>query len=186
MTPRYTPHLILPDMLPQPVAIAFDAPPIVVDTGLLGMRCLDQKLGYIADLARRLPDPRSPQFICHSAEQILAQQIYQILADYPDCNDADTFRSDPLFQVLAGVEPRPDRPLASGSTLARFQYAFTRRQRDLPEEDRPAFEEMYAARTERIHVVNQFLADTFIRTGTNPPAAIILDIDPTDDPAHGR
>jgi hypothetical protein len=186
MTPRYTPHLILPDMLPQPVAIAFDAPPIVVDTGLLGMRCLDQKLGYIADLARRLPDPRSLQFICHSAEQILAQQIYQILADYPDCNDADTFRSDPLFQVLAGVEPRPDRPLASGSTLARFQYAFTRRQRELPEEDRPAFEEMYAARTERIHVVNQFLVDTFIRTRTKPPAAIILDIDPTDDPAHGR
>ena len=49
MTPRYTPHLILPDMQPQPVAIAFDAPPIVVDTGLLGMRYLDQKLGYIAD-----------------------------------------------------------------------------------------------------------------------------------------
>jgi len=186
MTPRYTPHLILPGMRPQPVAIAFDAPPIVVDTGLLGMCYLDHKLGYIADLARRLPDPRSPQFISHSAEQILAQQIYQILADYPDCNDADTFRSDPLFQVLAGVEPRPDRPLASGSTLARFQYAFTRRQRELPEEDRPAFEEMYAARTERIHVVNQFLVDTFIRTRTKPPASIILDIDPTDDPAHGR
>ena len=74
---------------------------------LLGLRELDQKLGYLADLARRLPDPRSPKFVTHSAEQILTQQIYQILADYPDCNDADALRTNPLFQVLAGGEPHP-------------------------------------------------------------------------------
>jgi hypothetical protein len=185
MTPRYTPYLNLPVMHRQPVAVAFDAPAIVADTGLLGLRDLDEKLGYLADLARRLPDPRSPQFISHSAEQILSQQVYQILADYPDCNDADTCRTDPLFQVLAGVEPRPEWPLASRSTLARFQYAFTRRQRELPEEDRPAFAEMYRARTDRIAIINQFLVDTFIRTRTRPPAFVILDIDPTDDPVHG-
>jgi len=28
------------------------------------------------------------------AEEILAQQVYQILADYPDCNDADTLRTE--------------------------------------------------------------------------------------------
>jgi hypothetical protein len=186
MTPRYTPYLNVPDIHRQPVAVAFDAPPIVADTGLLGLRVLDQKLGYLADLARRLPDPRSPKFVTHTAEQILTQQVYQILADYPDCNDADSLRSNPLFQVLAGVEPQPQRPLASGSTLARFQYAFTRRQRELPEEDRPAFGEMYRARTERIRIVNEFLVETFIRTRSKPPAYVIVDMDPTDDPAHGR
>jgi DDE family transposase len=186
MTPRYTPYLNLPDIHPQGVAIAFDAPPIVMDTGLLGLRDLDQKLGYLADLARRIPDPRSPEFITHTTEQILAQQVYQILADFPDCNDANSLRSDPLFQTLAGVDPRPERPLASGSTLARFQYAFTRRQCDLPEEDRPAFGEMYRARTDRIRIVNEFLIDTFIRTRLRPPAYVIVDMDPTDDPAHGR
>src|SRR4051812_19805243 len=186
MTPRYTPYLNLPDIHPQGVTIAFDAPPIVADTGLLGLRDLDQKLGYLADLARRLPDPRSQDFVTHTAEQILVQQVYQVLADYPDCNDADTLRTDPLFQTLAGVDPGPDRPLASGSTLARFQYAFTRRQCELPEEDRPAFAEMYRARTQRIHIVNEFLVETFIRTRPRPPAYVILDIDPTDDPAHGR
>jgi len=186
MTPRYTPYLTLPDIHPQPVAIAFDSPPIVTDTGLLGLRDLDVNLGYLADLARRLPDPRSQEYVTHTTEQILVQQIYQILADYPDCNDADALRSDPLFQVLAGVDPRPDRPLASGSTLARFQYAFTRRQCDLPEEDRPAFAEMYRARSERIRIVNEFLVDTFIRTRPKPLAYVIVDMDPTDDPAHGR
>lgn len=186
MTPRYTPYVNLPDLHRQPVAVAFDAPPIVADTGLLGLRDLDQKLGYLADLARRLPDPRSPKFVTHSAEQIIIQQVYQILADYPDCNDADSRRTDPLFQVLAGGVPRPDQPLASGSTLARFQYAFTRRQRELPEEDRPAFGEMYRARTERIRIVNEFLVETFIRTRVTAPAYVIVDMDPTDDPAHGR
>jgi Transposase DDE domain group 1 len=186
MTPRYSPHFSLPDVHRQPVAVAFDAPPIVTDTGLLTVRLLDQKLGYLADLAQRLPDPRAQPFVTHSAEQILTQQVYQILADYPDCNDADHLRTDPLFQVLAGADPRPDRPLASGSTLARFQYAFTRRQRELPEEDRPAFGEMYRARTGRIRILNAFLVDTFIRTRPRPPAFVILDIDPTDDPAHGR
>src|SRR5262249_38700225 len=78
-------------------------------------------------------------------------------ADYPDCNDADSLRTDPLFQTLAGADPGPDRPLACGSTLARFQYAFTRRQTELPAEDRPAFGEMYRARTDRIRLLNEFL-----------------------------
>ena len=186
MTPRYSPHLTLPNVHRQAVAVAFDAPDIVTDTGLLTLRDLDRRLGYLADLAHRLPDPRAQDYITHSAEEILAQQVYQILADYPDCNDADSLRTDPLFQILAGADPDSERPLASGSTLARFQYAFTRRQLELPEEDRPAFGEMYRARSERIRIVNEFLMDTFLRTRSQPPAYVILDIDPTDDPAHGR
>jgi hypothetical protein len=186
MTPRYTPHFSLAGLHRQPVAVAFDAPPLVSDVGLLTVRSLDRRLGYLADLAARLPDPRSQPFVTHSAEEILAQQVYQILADYADCNDADDLRRDPLFQVLAGADPCPERPLASGSTLARFQYAYTRRQAELPEEERPAFAEMYRARSERLRVVNDFLVDTFLRTRRRPPAFVILDIDPTDDPAHGK
>jgi hypothetical protein len=186
MTPRYCPHFTLAGLHRQPVAVAFDAPRIVSDTGLLTVRALDQRLGYLADLARRLPDPRAQDFVTHPAAQILAQQVYQILADYPDCNDADALRTDPLFQTLAGAEPHPDQPLACGSTLARFQYAFTRRQIELPEEERPAFAEMYRARTDRIRLLNDFLIDTFLRTRARPPACVILDIDPTDDPVHGR
>src|SRR5205823_5693041 len=79
----------------------------------------------------------SPKFIHHSAEAILTQEVYQLLAGYPDHNDAQELRDDPLFQILADVAPDAERPLASGSTLARFQYAYTRRDAELPPEERP-------------------------------------------------
>jgi Transposase DDE domain group 1 len=186
MTPRFTPHLSFWNLHRQPVTVTFDAPDMVSDTGLLTLRDLDKRLGYLADLAQRLPDPRAQPFVIHTTEAILTQQVYQILADYPDCNDATALRQDPLFQTLADRHPSDEQPLASGSTLARFQYAFTRRQCELPPEDRPAFGEMYAARTDRIRIMNQFLIDTFIRTRRIPPAHVILDLDPTDDPTHGQ
>src|SRR5277367_4742569 len=67
MTPRYSPHFTLAAVHRQPVAVAFDSPPIVSDTGLLTVRSLDQGLGYLADLARRLPDPRAQRYVTHSA-----------------------------------------------------------------------------------------------------------------------
>ena len=45
MTPRYTPHFTLAGLHRQPVAVAFDAPTIVSDTGLLTLRDLDRRLG---------------------------------------------------------------------------------------------------------------------------------------------
>lgn len=186
MTPRFTPHLSFWKRQRQQVTVTFDAPDIVSDTGLLTLRDLDKGLGYLADLAQRLPDPRAQPYVTHSLEELLTQQVYQILADYPDCNDADVLRHDPLFQTLADHNPADEQPLASGSTLARSQYAFTRRQHALPPEDRPAFREMDTARTDRIRIMNQFLIDTFIRTRRAPPASVILDLDPTDDPTHGN
>src|SRR5918911_4410194 len=102
MAPRSTPDVTLSALHRQPVDVAFDAPEIVSDTGLLSLRDLDRKLGYLADLARRLPDPRAQDFITHTKEQLLTQQVYQILAGYSDCNDADVLRHDPLFQTLVG------------------------------------------------------------------------------------
>ncbi|MFO1003950.1 MAG: transposase [Planctomycetaceae bacterium] len=84
-----------------------------------------------------MPDPRTQEFVTHSAEQILRQQVHQILAGYPDGNDAQLLRNDPLFKTLVGVDPRlENRPLASGSTINRFQHAFTRREAEKPIEDR--------------------------------------------------
>jgi hypothetical protein len=170
----------------QQVTVSFDGGQIVTDAGLLPLRHFEKRLGLLADLAARLPDPRSPKFIHHSAEALLTQQVYQILAGYPDCNDAQRLRHDPLFQTLVDVAPEPKQPLASGSTLARFQYTYTRRQHELPEEDRPAFHDRYTAQTRRLVIFNDFLVDTFIRTRRTPPRQLVIDLDPTDDPTHGH
>lgn len=179
-------HLTFWNLGSQQLLVDFEGGRIVSDVGLLSVRALEKPLGLLADLAQRLPDPRAPKFIQHSAEALLTQQVYQILAGYPDGNDAQVLRDDPLFQILADVSPDAEQPLASGSTLTRFQYAYTRRQRELPEEDRPAFHEMYTARTERLHVLNECLLDWFIRTRRTPPPQVIIDLDGTDDPVHGQ
>src|SRR5437660_3068176 len=100
---------------PQQVTVAFDGGQLVIEAGLLAIRELDKGLGVLSELAQRLPDPRAQKYITHTREAILTQQVYQILADYPDCNDANRLRRDPLFQTLADVSPRADEPLASGS-----------------------------------------------------------------------
>jgi hypothetical protein len=168
------------------VDLTFDGDHVVTDTGLLAVRALEKPLRIIADLAVQLPDPRSPRYIQHSVEAILTQEVYQILAGYPDFNDAQTLRHDPLFQILADVAPDPERPLASGSTLARFQYAFTRRQAELPRTERPVLSEIDAAQTERLQIANRHLVQVFIRTRRAAPTSIILDVDATDDPVHGH
>lgn len=179
-------HFTLWNVGSQQIHVANDGGRIVSDTGLLAVRALDKSLGVLAGLAERLPDPRSPRYIEHSAEAILTQEVYQILAGYPDCNDAQTLRHDPLLQILADVCPEADNPLASGSTLARFRYAFTRRQAEVPVEERSVLLEIQAARTSRVKILHDYLVDLFIDTRRTPPTEIILDVDASDDPVHGQ
>lgn len=171
----------------QRVTVAFDGGQVVSDAGLLPLAQLDRELGILAEAARRLPDPRSPLFVTHTAEDILRQQVFQILAGYPDGNDAQQLRHDPLFKTIVGVDPREtERPLASGSTLNRFQHAYTRREADQPLEQRSTLKEVRQAQIERIRGLNEFLIDVFVRTRRERPNEIIIDLDPTDDPAHGE
>jgi hypothetical protein len=186
MTTHPNPHFTLWSLGSQQLHVTFDGGRIVSDAGLLAVRALEKPLGVIAGLAQRLPDPRSPKYIEHSAEALLTQEVYQILAGYPDCNDAHELRHDPLFQILADVSPDADNPLASGSTLARFQYAYTRRQAELPLEERPVLLEVRAAQTGRLKILNRYLVDLFVRRRRSRPAEVVLDLDASDDPVHGK
>ena len=170
----------------QPLLVDFSAGCLVEDAGLLVVRQLDVSLGVLSELATRLPDPRSPRYIQHSLESLLVQLVYQFLAGYPDGNDADHTRDDALFQILAGVTADPDFPLASTSTLNRFLYGYTRRDAQMPREERPSLLQQRRAQIQRLRVVNDFLVDLFVRTRTMPPEQLILDLDATDDPVHGQ
>jgi len=179
-------QLTLWDIGSQEVTVRFDGGRVVSDAGLLSLRAFDKKLGLVADLARRLPDPRSQEHCTYAVADLLTQRVYQILAGYPDAHDAQTLRTDPLFQTLLDVAPDDeDATLASASTLSRFQYAYTRRQAHLPVEERPVLLEQQSARNQRLVIVNDYLVELFVRTRTEPPKYVILDLDATDDPTHG-
>jgi hypothetical protein len=174
------------DLGTQQVTVDFEGGRVVTDAGLLPIRLLDKELGVLSEIARRLPDFRAQQFVTHTREAILTQDIYQILAGYPDGNDAQALRADPLFQTLVGVSPAQEQPLASGSTLNRFHHAFTRRQAELPLEERAVLGEVDAAQSQRLRILNDYLPELFIRTRRTPPRYVFLDIDPSDDPTHGQ
>lgn len=168
------------------VTVDFSAEEVVTDTGLLAVRKLDRELGILTEAAARLSDPRSQKYVVHDAERLVVQQVYQLLGGNFDANDSNVLRNDPLFQTLADVSPTPQGPLASGSTVSRFKYAYTRRQRHLPLDERTIEEECQAAKCQRIEVINQFLAETFVKTRLIKPPRIVVDLDASDDPAHGQ
>jgi hypothetical protein len=171
----------------QQVTMSFNGGNVVSDAGLLPIRELDRELGILAEAASRLPDPRSPLYVTHTAENILTQQVYQILAGYPDGNDAQLLRDDPLFKTIVGNDVRDENSsLASGSTINRFLHSFTRRENEKPVEDRDVIFEVRQAQVERINALNDFLIDVFVRTRKQEPAHIIIDLDPTDDATHGQ
>lgn len=182
-----TPQLELFEVDRRRVTVDFEGGQVVTDAGLLPIRELDFKLGILAEAARRLPDPRSQEHITYSAEQLLSQRVYQILAGYPDGNDANSLRDDPLFKTVVGQSPEDeDQPLASGSTCNRFLHAYTRRDADVPPEDRDVLLEQRSAQLQRIRGLNEFLVDVFVRTRVTQPERIIIDLDPTDDAVHGN
>ena len=186
MTTARLDQLTLWNIGQQDITLANDGGRIVTDAGLLTVRDFEKRLNILHDLAPLLPDPRSQDFVTHSTEAILTQQVYQILAGYDDYNDAKTLRDDPVLQAIVGVSPDDEEPLASGSTLARFQYAYTRREADKPIEDRAVLFEQQHARNRRLQILNDYLVDLFVRTRPQPPRCVILDIDASDDPTHGQ
>jgi len=183
---QQTEQLVLWQLGRREVTVDFSAEQVVSDTGLLAIRKLDRELGVLAEAAARLPDPRSQRHVSHDAEELLVQQVYQLLGGYFDANDSNILRNDPLFQTLTDGEPSPEQPLASGSTVARFKYAYTRRQSDLPVDERTIEQERQTANVRRVREINTFLPDLFIKTRREKPVQIIIDLDASDDPAHGR
>lgn len=134
----------------------------------------------------RGPDPRAPAYVQHFQEALLVQQVYQIVGGYADWNDAQPLRDDPLFRTLVGISPDQERGLASGSTLARFHHAYTRRDAELPPAERPVLLEQQQAQCQRIKSANAYLVETFMRRRRRRPRVIILDLDATDAETHGQ
>ena len=79
-----------------------EEPPVVstVEPTLITTR----RLTIIAtDCSQRLTFPRTQKFVTHIREALLTQEVYQILAGYPDSHDAQQLRHDPLLQTLVDV-----------------------------------------------------------------------------------
>ena len=134
-------------------------------------------------LAACFDDRRDPQRIEHSVEQLVSQRVYALALGYEDLNDHDELRSDPLLALLAGKKDLEGRErkreqdrgkaLAGKSTLNRLE-------RSTQSPDRS---KKIGCDFER---VDRLLVELFVEAHPTEPEEIILDLDATDTPLHGR
>jgi hypothetical protein len=148
----------------QKIVGDFDGGRLTSDAGGLLLREADRGLGWTRKLAACLTDSRDLGKITHQLHTMLAQRVLGIALGYEDLNDHKTLRNDPLLAVLAEKRPDPKDPLASASTLCRFENGI----------DRPGLVRMA-----------EVFVQTFIDSHKRPPKQLILDFDATDDRVHG-
>ena len=82
------------------------------DAGLLPVREFDRRIGMTEQFVAALTDTRCQPSVTHSLPEVVRMRIFGILADYPDQNDHDVLRSDPVFKLIAGRSTK-DAGLAS-------------------------------------------------------------------------
>ena len=106
----------------SPITVAFDAPHISSDGGALLLRQIDDRLELSERLAALLPDEREPRKVKHDRREQLRQRLYQIALGYPDCNDADRLRQDPVLKSVCDRSLHATG-LSSQPTLSRLENA---------------------------------------------------------------
>jgi Transposase DDE domain group 1 len=160
------PQLVFSFYRHRPIHADFSGGQITSDAGLLPLRAFDQRRQLTRDLAETLSDPRQGDRVRHDSLALLRQRIYQIVAGYEDANDADRLRHDPLLQIIA--DQKLGEALGSQPTVSRWENA-------------PSGRDLVR--------LNDALLDQFMRLcgkQVRQRGEILLDIDSTDDPTHGR
>ena len=154
------------------IVARFDGGTISTDGGAFLLRQTDRRLNLLPRLAGCFLDGRNQNLIEHTVAEMLAQRVYGIALGYEDLNDHEQLRKDPVFGILAGREDS-DTPLAGKSTLNRMELG-------------AGVKDRYKKITFWKDSVDELLVNVFVESHRSAPAEIILDVDTTDLPLHGK
>lgn len=150
----------------RPLEAAFDGGRLTSDGGLPWLERAEAAVGVCRAVAEQLPDWRRGPVV-HALQTLVRQRVFQLACGYADQDDADTLRHDPLLKAVCGRPPDSGPALASQPTLSRLENAADRR----------------ACRRAAKALLAVYLRE---RERRGVPARLLLDLDSTDDPAHGR
>ena len=162
--------VVFPEFFDRPVQARFDEPATSVDGGAVLLAGLDRGLGLTARLAAALRDGRQPGKVIHGLVDLVRQRVFGLACGYADCNDAGTLREDPIQKLLLERDPFDGAGLADQSTLSRFENAAGPRA-------------LYRMGSELMDVV---IEENRKRLAARRVKRITIDVDPTEDPAHGH
>jgi len=139
------------------------------DGGAILLQAAERRLGLTSALATCMRDDRQSGKVEHQLSELITQRVMAIALGYEDANDAARLASDPIHKLLVGRDPVAGEDLASQPTLSRFENA-------------PDSKELFR--------MTEALADRVIERHRKRlhgrARRITIDMDPTDDPAHGQ
>jgi hypothetical protein len=155
---------------------AFDGGAISSDAGALLLGETERAIRLTERFAACFTDARVSSLVEHSVGTLVMQRVVGIALGYEDLNDHDELRHDPVLAVLAGkLEARRSEcaPLAGKSTLNRLELSRAEPTR-------------YHKVSHDAAAIETLFVDLFLEAHARAPEQIILDLDATDDPLHGR
>src|SRR5579871_3056459 len=154
------------------IVARFDGGAISSDGGAFLLRQTDKRLNLLPRLAECFLDGRNQKLVEHPIEEMLAQRVYGLALGYEDINDHEQLRKDPVFGILAGRKAL-EEPLAGKSTLNRMELG-------------TGINNRYKKITYWKEAVDELLVSVFIEAHPSAPGEIVLDVDTTDLPLHGK
>lgn len=149
----------------------FDGGAISSDGGAFLLRQTDRRLNLLPRLARCFLDGRNQAQVEHPVLEMVSQRIYGLALGYEDLNDHEQLRKDPVFGILAGRDDL--EPLAGKSTLNRLELG-------------TGINSRYKKITFWKDALDELMVNVFTESYKTAPAEIVLDIDTTDLPLHGK
>ncbi len=148
------------------ITARFDGGNLTSDAGWLLFGSLDRQDRLCEDFSSCIADSRDQRYVRHEQLKLIRQRVFQIVAGYEDCNDADTLRSDPMLKTVCDQLPESDPDLATQATFSRLENSVSKK--DL------------------MRLSRGFLQRYVRSLKKRRPDQVILDLDSTDDHTHGQ
>jgi len=144
----------------------FDGGKLTTDAGLFPLRQHEEDRDYYTRISEILNDTRQQSKGTHSYEEILRQRGLGIVAGYEDANDSRELSSDPAMIVCNNGSDLDEDEGSSQPTVSRFENNVSARS---------------------VVKLNRWLLEDWIkRNQKDPPDEVVLEVDATDDPTHGK
>jgi hypothetical protein len=161
--------VLFPGFFKKAVVAMFDRDRGSSDGGAILLKAIDERLRLTRRLAGCLLEWRQPAKIAHELVELFRQRVFALACGYPDSNDAARLAEDPVHKMLVGRDPVAGAALASQPTLSRFENGVSQK---------------------TLFRMGEALADTVIERHRKrlrgKARRITIDLDPTEDPAHGQ
>ena len=163
----------------------FDGGEITSDAGGVLLREVEQRTRILGRLSECFTDYRDSDRVEHPVEALIKQRVLGLCLGYEDLNDHDALCRDRFLALLCDrddltgefrrVESDRGKPLAGKSTLNRLE-------RTPLEGPEGAYKKIVADPAG----MDELLIEVFVEAHPEPPEEVILDVDATDDPLHGK